>query len=116
LPDALKAAVDLFTPNAHETAGLEQMQNVIVTLGADGCLIRSTGETIPALRLPLVVDTTGAGDTFNGVLAAGLAAGSKLSAAAADAIRASGVSVTRKYAASAIPSAAEVSEYLKNLN
>ncbi len=52
---------------------------VIVTLGADGALLWGDGvaERLPALRVdPL--DTTGAGDALNGILAAELAAGADL--------------------------------------
>ena len=57
--------------------------SAIVTLGGDGCVVVSPGGT-PAVfpaRPARVVDTTGAGDTFNGVLAARLAAGGGLVAA-----------------------------------
>ena len=51
-------------------------ENVIVTLGEQGCLALE-GEKlhrVPAYRVP-VVDTTGAGDVFHGVFAYGLALG-----------------------------------------
>ncbi len=50
---------------------------VVVTLGAAGVLV--VRDALPAVAVPAArvvpVDTTGAGDTFNGALAAGLAAG-----------------------------------------
>ena len=53
----------------------------MVTLGADGALLveRADGpvQRLPAFRVA-TVDTTGAGDAFNGVLAAGLASGMDL--------------------------------------
>ena len=49
-------------------------------------------EPVPAPNVP-VVDTTGAGDCFNGVLAAGLAWGTELSAAVRDAVMAASLSV-----------------------
>ena len=104
---------DLFTPNEQEAEALPDAENVVITLGSKGCRICRTGEILPALPIPHVVDTTGAGDTFNGVLAVGLARGSDLKAALTAAISASGVSVTRKYAATAIPTAEEVSEFMK---
>lgn len=43
--------IDLFTPNEHEICGLEDYQNVIITLGDKGCLIKSTGMIIPAVKV-----------------------------------------------------------------
>jgi ribokinase len=54
------------------------------------------------------VDTTGAGDTFNGVLAARLAAGDQLAAAVAVAVVAAALSVTKPGARGGMPSAAEI--------
>ena len=104
---------DLFTPNEQEAQALDELKKAIITLGSKGCQIGCTGEILPALPIPYAVDTTGAGDTFNGVLAVGLARGTELKAALTDAIRASGVSVTRKYAATAIPTAEEVNTFMK---
>lgn len=99
--------VFLFTPNEHEAEGLESYENVVQTLGKKGCLIRKTGEVIPPTD-DVAVDTTGAGDTFNGVLAARLAAGEEIRAAILTAVRASGKSVTRKGAVSSVPYAYEI--------
>ncbi len=95
-------AVYLFTPNEFEICGLENYTNVIQTMGDKGCYIRSTGTMIPATKVK-AVDTTGAGDCFNGTLAAELAFGKELSDAAKTAVRASGISVTRRGAATSIP-------------
>ena len=67
LSEFIKENVELFTPNEHETEGLEDKKNVIVTMGGKGCYIRSIDKIIPATP-DKPVDTTGAGDTFNGVL------------------------------------------------
>lgn len=107
--------VDLFTPNEHEHIGLENRENAIVTLGSKGCLWKAAGQVFPSLKLREVVDTTGAGDTFNGVLAACVAAGEDMQTAIPSAIAASGVSVTRQYAATAIPTQEEVSAYQRSL-
>mgnify|MGYP003315025655 CR=1 FL=1 len=58
------------------------------------------------------IETTGAGDTFNGVLAAELALGAELSRAAERAVVAAGISVTRPFAATAVPYGSEVVLYL----
>ncbi len=100
--------VDLFTPNEHETLMIEEKRNVIVTLGKRGCLIKSTGEIIPAVNSGKTVDTTGAGDTFNGVLCAMLARGEDITRAATAANKVASVGVTRKYAVSSIPKRHEI--------
>ena len=103
LSDALLRDVWLFTPNAFETAGLENHRNVVETRGAEGCFIRETGRLVPAVKVGKVVDTTGAGDTFNGVLAAELARGEKLEKACLAANTAAGMSVTERYVLPSIP-------------
>lgn len=103
LPEELSALVGLFTPNAHEAAVLGDRTNMVVTLGSEGCLLKADGIRIPAVKVERVVDTTGAGDTFNGVLAAELTAGAELVQAASQAVKAASVCVTRPFAASAVP-------------
>ena len=103
LPAALAARVFLFTPNEFETAGLEEVRGEVVeTLGAKGCRIRSTGEVVPAPPAK-AVDSTGAGDTFNGVLAVRLAEGLPLAEACAAANTAAAGSVTVRYVLPSIP-------------
>jgi ribokinase len=55
-----------------------------------------------------VVDTTGAGDTFTGYLAAGLAAGGSLDDACARAVVAGALAVETAGAVTSIPAAAQV--------
>jgi ribokinase len=58
---------------------------------------------------PVVVrDTTGAGDTFNGVLAARLAGGDDLATAVPYAVAAASLSVTQVGARGGMPTAAEI--------
>jgi ribokinase len=82
---------------------------VVVTRGGDGVLIADGGEVVelpaPAAE---VVDTTGAGDTFNGVLAARLAAGDDLRRAAELAVAAASISVGARGARGGMPTAAEI--------
>ena len=82
---------------------------VIVTRGGDGVLI-ADGEEVAELPAPAadVVDTTGAGDTFNGVLAARLAAGDDLRRAAELAVAAASISVGTRGAREGMPTAAEI--------
>jgi sugar/nucleoside kinase (ribokinase family) len=77
---ALLQKVDVFLPNENEAFALAGINNVesasrrlsesckvvVIKLGADGAIARSAGETvrIPTLKVE-VVDTVGAGDTFD---------------------------------------------------
>jgi ribokinase len=100
IPGGVLALAPVLTPNAQEAdalggaAELAASGPVIVTKGADGAVLRDgdTETAIPAEAVD-VVDTTGAGDVFNGVLAAGLAAGLDLEAAARRAVEAATASV-----------------------
>jgi ribokinase len=84
-------------------------QGVIVTLGAEGVWL-VTGEDAVHFPAPAVtvVDTTGAGDCFCGVLAAGLAQGLDLEAAITRAVAAASLAVTRIGAAVSMPMAGEL--------
>ncbi len=92
---ALKAATVL-----HEK-GVEM---VIITLGAAGAFLLS-GEKSELIKAPKVeaVDTTAAGDTFNGALAVALAEGKTIQEAIAFANRAAAISVTRIGAQASVP-------------
>jgi len=87
---------------------------VIVTLGAAGALIVRTGVTAVAVPAPAVhpVDTTGAGDTFNGALAAGLADGLNLDGAVRRAVAAAALSTRRPGARGGMPTRAELEGFL----
>ena len=137
--DVLAGAVA--TPNVHELAAFaagppevaaralaERTDGaVIVTLGPDGALLADARRAPspvtaaaaghrPPLHIPghrvAVRDTTGAGDTFTGVLAASLAAGLPLPACARQAVAASALAVTGEGARGAMPSAAAVDAFL----
>ena len=86
---------------------------VVVTLGAAGALVvPATGPVIPVPAARVApVDTTGAGDAFNGALAAGLAAGLPLAEAARRAVAAAGLSTTRAGARGGMPTAAELATF-----
>jgi ribokinase len=100
LDDPLEAARGLCAAGARR---------VIVTLGADGCLWLD-GEMHHHRPAPAVqpVDSTGAGDSFCGVLAAALAGGLGLESAILRAQAAASLSVTRRGAFAALPSTAEL--------
>jgi ribokinase len=81
-----------------------------VTLGAAGALIVRAAGAAVAVPAPAVevVDTTGAGDTLNGALAAGLADGLDLAGAVRRAVAAAALSTTRPGARGGMPTRAEL--------
>jgi ribokinase len=124
--------IDFFTPNETEAefyvgtkietydqakeAGefflKKGVKNSIITLGEKGIYFSSKTNSfsLPALNLKSkVIDTTGAGDSFNGALASGLEKGMEIRECLNYAIKASGTSTTKKGAADAMP-------YLKDID
>lgn len=88
---------------------------VIVTLGAAGALLCDGNQTERLAAPPVdAVDTTGAGDTFLGALAAELAAGSPLADAARFAVVAASLSVTVAGAREGMPRRAPVAAMLRS--
>jgi ribokinase len=90
--------VGYLIPNEHELAQLGDVQTgatVIETRGTAGVAIRAAGgeQHVPATTVD-AVDTTGAGDCFCGVFAAGLAEGRPVRAAVERAVAAAAMSVT----------------------
>ena len=85
------------------------VQHVIITLGSKGALICSDGkaEIVPALKVE-AVDTTAAGDVFNGALTVALSEGRNLKESVRFACKASAISVTRVGAQSSAPYRNEV--------
>ncbi len=79
-------------------------RRVLITLGERGVFVSNEGKgtQIEAMHVR-AVDTTGAGDTFNGALVVSLARGFELVAAARYAVVASGLAVTRPGVMDAIP-------------
>ena len=103
LPSAIAGRIFLFTPNEFEESALGEVGGeVVTTLGAKGCRIRSTGEIVPAPPVK-AVDSTGAGDTFNGVLAVRLAEGASLRDACIAANAAAAQSVAVRYVLPSVP-------------
>jgi ribokinase len=129
LPEELLDLGPILTPNESEACALAGEADaeaaaralvertgapVVVTLGAQGALLVAPGEDpveVPALRVD-VVDTTGAGDTFTGALAAELAAGADLLAAARFATAAAALSTQAAGAREGMPDRAAVERAL----
>ncbi len=117
--------VDYLTPNSGEAARLSGVRGatavaaealvargagtVIVTLGGAGALCRGNAgaHRVPALPVQ-AVDTTGAGDAFNGALAVALGERRDLPWALAFASAAAGLACTRRGAQPSLPTRAEV--------
>ncbi|PMU06031.1 ribokinase [Aeromonas salmonicida] len=133
LPAELLALVDLITPNqteaelltgvkvsdeasaAQAAARFHQMgiSDVMITLGSQGvyCSNAKQQQLIPGFRVE-AVDTTAAGDTFNGALLAAELAGADFNAAVRFAHGAAALSVTKFGAQNSIPSKVEVDAFL----
>jgi ribokinase len=129
VPDELLDRGPILTPNAAEARALAGKTDaeaagraladrtgapVVVTLGADGALLlapRAAPEQVPALRVE-VVDTTCAGDTFTGALAAELARGADIRAAARFATAAAALSTQAAGAREGMPDRAAVERAL----
>jgi len=129
IADQSLAAANVITPNAIEAGlltGIEVrcwhsaqqaasdlhkrgIENILITLGGDGALLSRSGKITDIPVYPaLVKDTTGAGDAFNGALAAALARGSALPEAALFASAYASLCVESAGAAAAMPYLAEV--------
>ena len=127
----LMQEVDLLTPNRQEAELMTGIpvrdldsasragrtlqhhgpRRVIITLGAEGAvLIDDEIRLLPATRVE-TVDTTAAGDCFNGVLAAALARQEDLLSAAQQATIAAGICVTRPGAQPSLPTRDELSKW-----
>jgi ribokinase len=123
--------IDILTPNSEEATALARVlpvsprdfvqlvhdlhmsfnvADVVLTRGAEGCLIsRYGGLNYRIAAYPAeTVDTVGAGDVFNGALAAALAEGRSLLDAASWACAAGALAVTRPGAQEAAPTRDEI--------
>lgn len=91
------------------------VRNVVLTLGKKGCILKSDNclLSFPAFRVE-AVDTTAAGDTFCGALAAWLSQGKGWEDTLKFATAASALCVTRMGAQPSIPSEKEVLDFLVN--
>ncbi len=125
LPKELLLKVDYLTPNEHEQQllfssadwteeeRLAILKKCIVTRGSKGITVyRDQQIDIPSFKVD-VVDTTGAGDTFNGALAYYLSEGASLEDACKYAIAAAALSVTKFGAQGGMPTNEQVKEFLE---
>lgn len=122
VPPELLSEVDVLVVNEHEAtdlAGLgdldtavgrlrESVGTLVVTLGAAGAVVWDGDQQtrVPAVEAR-AVDTTGAGDTFVGVLGARLAAGDDVATAARWGAAAAALAVQRPGAQAAVPTREE---------
>ncbi|MEI6568611.1 MAG: ribokinase [Verrucomicrobiota bacterium] len=135
LHDELLRNISIITPNEMEAellTGIKVTDNdsaskaadillargvkiVIITLGSRGAFVAGEGirKLVPGFRVN-AVDTTAAGDTFNGALAVALVEGIALEEAVRFANAAAALSVTRMGAQSSVPARMEIEEFLRN--
>ena len=131
LPDEIFGLCDYITPNETETEALtglpvhtlEEAEKAahalaqkgvgtpIITMGAQGAYLYGHG-LIPAYHAGEVVETTGAGDAFNGALATALAEGQTDIQAVHFGCPTSAIAVTRAGAAPSMPARKEVEKFL----
>jgi ribokinase len=109
----IKVNTDASCKRAADVLRRKGVQTVIITLGSRGAFVASSTETqlVPAFKVKQV-DTTAAGDTFNGALAAALAEGKALMEAVRFANAAGALSVTRLGAQPAVPVRQEIDRLL----
>ncbi len=127
IPAQLLAQLDILVVNEAELASIAAPQTgiaqclaslavpcVVVTLGARGCVARLDGQfyTQPGFAVQ-AVDTTAAGDTFCGVLAAALSAGSGMQDALIQACAAGALACTQAGAQESIPSFEALQQFLQ---
>ena len=134
LPEGMLALCDYVTPNESEAEALTGLPvttvaeaeaaaralrelgagAVIITLGDKGALYHDATQTVhvPVISAGPVVETTGAGDAFNGGFATALAEGMDPVAAVRFGAATAGISVTRPGTAPSMPARAEIDALL----
>jgi ribokinase len=135
LPPKLLSLIDYITPNRIELellAGLtigedeqkvraaadrlisQGVQNVLVTLGKTGAMwVNADGAQTFTGRKVTAVDTTAAGDAFNGAFAMALSQGEAVAQAIVFANQVAAFSVTRMGAQSSMPTLAEIKPWIQ---
>jgi len=134
LPEGMLALCDYVTPNESETEALTGLPvtnleeareaaelllakgvgTAIITLGENGALYHSPTQSVhvPVFNAGPVVETTGAGDAFNGGFATALAAGKGPLEAVRFGCATASISVTRPGTAPSMPALAEIEAVL----
>ena len=134
LSDDILALCDYITPNETEAEALTGLPvttiaqaeaaadallakgvgTVIITLGSNGALYRDRTRSVhvPVISAGPVVETTGAGDAFNGGFAVALSEGQNVTDAVRFGCATAGISVTRAGTAPSMPSRAEIDALL----
>jgi ribokinase len=134
LDDAMLALCDFVTPNESEAEALTGLPvttvaeaeaaadallakgvgAVVVTLGGNGALFRDRNRSVhvPVISAGPVVETTGAGDAFNGGFAVALSEGRDVVDAVRFGCATAGISVTRPGTAPAMPARADIEALL----
>lgn len=131
LPEDIFSLCDYLTPNETETEAItglpvrtakdaeiaaealtkKGVKTPIITMGEQGAYLYGHG-MVPAIDAGPVIETTGAGDAFNGALATALAEGQSPLAAVQFGCATAALSVTRPGTAPAMPSRKEVERLL----
>ncbi|MFM2354469.1 MAG: hypothetical protein RLZZ528_205 [Pseudomonadota bacterium] len=134
LSDEMLSLCDWVTPNETETEELTGLPVTtiaeaeraaealmargvgacVITLGERGALLKTKGETVhvPVFKAGPVVETTGAGDAFNGGFATALAEGRSPAEAVRFGCATASISVTRPGTAPSMPARAEIDALL----
>ncbi|MGD1923817.1 MAG: ribokinase [Paracoccaceae bacterium] len=134
LPDEIWPLCDFVTPNETEASDLTGIKvnsldtaraaadrllemgaaTALITLGESGVLVHRDGQSehVPAMSHAPVVDTTGAGDAFNGAFATALGEGQSVIDATRFGCAAAGIAVTRSGTAQSMASRAEIEDAL----
>ena len=134
LDDAMLALCDYVTPNESEAEALTGLPvtsvaeaaaaadvllargvgAAVVTLGSNGALYRDRNRSVhvPVISAGPVVETTGAGDAFNGGFAVALSEGRDVVEAVRFGCATAGISVTRPGTAPAMPARPEIEALL----
>jgi ribokinase len=130
LPKSIYPHIDYITPNETEAAALtgvpvatvadaekaadvflaRGVRNAIITLGAQGAFVKNARVKahVPAVNAGKVVETTGAGDAFNGGFAVALSEGMDLVEAARFGCATAAISITRPGTAPSMPTRSEI--------
>ncbi len=134
LPATIFELCDYITPNESEAEQLTSIavtslataeqaadallargvRNAVITLGAQGAFVKNAATClhVPAYNVGPVVETTGAGDAFNGAFAVALAEGQDIVAATRFGCATASISVTRPGAAPSMPQRSEIDALL----